>query len=96
MTGAGVVRGSADVGLAVRCKLVFGDFTGTAAKIQFLGWTHKPFGDWWRHPIFSPHGLWTFLSGLLATFWQGELFWHRQPLVLPVVMEQGKKNTYLL
>jgi len=68
-----------------RCKLAFGDFTGTAAKIQFLGWTPKPFGEWWSHPIFSPHGLWTFLSGLLATFWQGEILWHRQPLTLPVV-----------
>jgi hypothetical protein len=66
-------------------KYNFGDFTGTAAKIQFLGWTHKPFGEWWQHPIFTPHGLWTFVSGLLATFWQGELLWHRQPLASPVV-----------
>jgi hypothetical protein len=66
-------------------KCHFGDFTGTAAKIQFLGWTHKPFGEWWHHPIFTPHGLWTFVSGLLATFWQGEFLWHRQPLASPVV-----------
>jgi hypothetical protein len=65
------------------CKHTFGDFSGTAAKIQFLGWTHKPFGEWWQHPIFSLHGLWTFLSGLTATFWQGELLWQRQPLALP-------------
>ena len=67
------------------CKHTFGDFSGTAAKIQFLGWTHKPFGDWWHHPIFTPHGLWTFLSGLMATFWQGEFLWHRQPLASPVI-----------
>ena len=67
------------------CKHTFGDFSGTAAKIQFLGWTHKPFADWWHHPIFAPHGLWTFLSGLMATFWQGEFMWHRQPLAAPVV-----------
>ena len=66
-------------------KYHFGDFTGTAAKIQFLGWTHKPFNEWWPHPIFTPHGLWTFVSGLMATFWQGELLWHRQPLASPVV-----------
>ncbi len=66
-------------------KCHFGDFTGTAAKIQFLGWTHKSFGEWWQHPIFTPHGLWTFVSGLLATFWQGEFLWHRQPLASPVV-----------
>jgi hypothetical protein len=67
------------------CKYAFGDFTGTAAKIQFLGWTTRPFGEWWSHPIFSPHGLWTFGSGLLATFWQGEILWHRQPLTSPVI-----------
>jgi hypothetical protein len=66
-------------------KCHFGDFTGTAAKIHFLNWTHKPFGEWWQHPIFTPHGLWTFVSGLLATFWQGEFLWHRQPLASPVV-----------
>ena len=67
------------------CKHTFGDFTGTAAKIQFLGWTLKPFAQWWHHPIFTPHGLWTFVSGLMATFWQGEFLWHRQPLALPGV-----------
>ena len=67
------------------CKYNFGDLTGTAAKVQFLGWTHKSFAEWWSHPIFTPHGLWTFISGLLATFWQGEMMWHRLPLALPSV-----------
>lgn len=67
------------------CKLNFGDFTGSMVKVQFLGWTLKPFGEWWRHPIFTPHGAWTFVSGLLATFWQGEFWWHRKPLTLPLV-----------
>ena len=67
------------------CKHTFGDFTGTAAKIQFLGWTTKSFGEWWHHPIFTPHGLWTFVSGLMATFWQGEFLRHRQPLASPFV-----------
>jgi hypothetical protein len=66
------------------CKHIFGDFTGTAAKIQFLGWTHKPFAEWWHHPIFKPHGFWIFIHDLLATFWQGEFLWHRQPLAWPV------------
>ena len=65
------------------CKHTFGDYSGTAAKIQFLGWTHKSFGEWWHHPIFTLHGLWTFLSGLIATFWQGEFLWQRKPLALP-------------
>lgn len=67
------------------CKINFGDFTGTAAKIHMLTWTLKPFGEWWRHPIFTPHGFWTFLSTLLGTFWQGEFTWYRQPLTLPPV-----------
>jgi hypothetical protein len=67
------------------CRHAFGDFTGTAAKIQFLNWTTKPFGDWWLHPIFTPYGLWTFASGLMGTFWQGEYLWHRQPLASPRV-----------
>jgi hypothetical protein len=67
------------------CKYNFGDFTGTAAKIQYLGWTHKPFIEWWLHPIFTPHGFWTFISTLIATFWQGEFLWHLQPLTSPAV-----------
>jgi hypothetical protein len=64
------------------CKIIFGDFTGSEAKIQFLGWTHKPFTEWWPHPIFTLHGFWIFLSGNLATLWQGEMLWHRQPLAI--------------
>jgi hypothetical protein len=67
------------------CKYNFGDFTGTAAKIRFLGWTHKSFAEWWHHPIFMPHGFWIFIHDLLSTFWQGEILWHRQPLSLPAV-----------
>ncbi len=67
------------------CKHFFGDITGATAKIQYLGWTHKPFAEWWPHPIFTLNGAWTFLSQLMATFWQGEFWWHRQPLGLPAV-----------
>ena len=67
------------------CKLSFGDFTGSVLKIQFLGWTHKPFAEWFQHPIFSPTGCWYFLKGNLATFWQGELLWQRKPLTFPLV-----------
>ena len=65
---------------AAWCHIHFGDFTGSAVKVNFLGWTLKPFSDWWHHPIFTPHGAWTFLSGLLAALWQGEFMWHGQPL----------------
>jgi Predicted membrane protein (DUF2142) len=64
----------------LRTKLRFGDFTGSAAKISFLGWTQKPFGDWWQHPIFTPQGVRTFWSDLVASFWRGEVSWHGQPL----------------
>jgi len=67
------------------CKIYFGDFTGTAAKIHMLTWTLKPFGDWWSHPIFTPHGLWVFIHDLLSTFWQGEFWWHGQSMRLPVI-----------
>ncbi|HEU6447998.1 MAG TPA: DUF2142 domain-containing protein [Verrucomicrobiae bacterium] len=67
------------------CKNNFGDLTGSEAKIQFLGWTHKPFAEWFRHPIFTPRGFWAFLSDLLSTFWQGELLWDRKPMSLPPV-----------
>ncbi len=40
----------------VRNAYVVGDITGTAEKTHSLGWTRKPLGDWWRHPIFTPQG----------------------------------------
>lgn len=61
-------------------KFHLGDLTGSAAKIGLLGWTRKPFGDWWQHPIFTPHGIWIFWSDLTASFWRGEVSWHSRPL----------------
>lgn len=61
-------------------KFHFGDLTGSAAKVSLLGWTRKPFGDWWQHPIFTPRGVWTFWSDLIASLWRGEVSWHGQPL----------------
>ena len=71
------------LGWMIWCKSNFNDLTGSSVKTHFLGWTIKPFSEWWHHPIFTPGGLWTYLSGQLGTFWQGEFLWHRQPLVLP-------------
>jgi hypothetical protein len=64
------------------CKTHFGDFTGSREVVQPLGWTIKPFWQWWHHPIFTPPGLWTFVSGNLATLWQDEKLWHGRPLSL--------------
>jgi Predicted membrane protein (DUF2142) len=58
----------------------FGDPTGSTQKIALLGWTRKPFADWWQHPIFTPHGLWVFWSSLIASFWRGEVNWFGRPL----------------
>ena len=73
------------IGWLAWTKHAFGDFTGSTAKIEILGWTPKPFSEWWHHPLFTPHGLWIFLSGTLATLWQGEFLWHREPLAIPGV-----------
>jgi len=65
-------------------KYQFGDVTGSSAKITLLGWTQKPFADWWQHPIFTPRGLWVFWRDLITSFWRGEVKWHGQPLSCPL------------
>lgn len=77
------------IGWIVWCKAHFGDPTGSAVKTHFLGWSIKPFAEWWHHPIFSPAGLWTYLSGQLGTFWQGEIWWQGPRLCLT-----GTDNIY--
>lgn len=69
----------------VRNASVLGDITGTAEKTHFLGWTRKPVGAWWRHPIFTPSGLWEFWSELMASFWRGEFVWFGRRLASPVM-----------
>jgi hypothetical protein len=61
-------------------KSHFGDFTGAASKARLLGWTAKPFSDWWSHPIFTARGSWIFLSELIASFWRGEFMWHARTI----------------
>jgi len=56
----------------------FGDLTATKSKIELLGWTRKPFSEWWSHPIFSWHGITEFWVGLIASFWRGEFVWRLQ------------------
>jgi len=56
----------------------FGDLTATKSKIEVLGWTAKPFSDWWSHPIFSLRGLKEFWPELIASFWRGEFIWHHE------------------
>src|SRR5439155_1384988 len=56
----------------------FGDLTATKSKIELLGWTRKPFSEWWSHPIFTLNGITEFWLGLIASFWRGEFVWHLQ------------------
>lgn len=63
-----------------RNYFLLGDITGSSEKIKMLGWTVKPFGEMWNHPIFSFHGIITFWNGLMATFWRGELVWFKTAL----------------
>ena len=77
-------------------KYNFGGVTGSTTKIALLGWTRKPLADWWRHPIFTPRGLWVFWSDLLATFWRGEIKWQNHPLGWPIVNEFYAISSLLL
>src|SRR5439155_14070054 len=65
-------------------KYQFGDVTGSAAKITLLGWTQKPFSDWWHHPIFTLRGFWIFWFDLTTRFGRGEAKWHGQSLSWPI------------
>lgn len=66
-----------------RNRLLFGDVTGSAHKAEVLGWTVKPWGQIWDHPIFSISGFFHFLSELTVTFWRGEFVWHFERIRLP-------------
>jgi len=66
------------------CQHSFGDLTGSALKIEYLGWTNKPLADWFHHPLFTWDGLWYFVSENISSFWQGEVWWHRKPLFSPM------------
>jgi hypothetical protein len=68
------------------CKLNYGDFTGSKMKMEHFHWTIKPFSEWWHHPIFTAGGFWTYLSGQISTFWQGEFKWFYPPTALPLAL----------
>jgi len=70
------------VAWALWCQVHFGDLMGSAGKVQLLGWTHLPVSRWLDHPVFQVEGLWTFISGVCATFWRGEMLWHGRPLAI--------------
>lgn len=65
---------------SVRNYFVLGDFAGAAVKTSYLGWSRKPVGEIFHHPIFTPSGVVTFWNGTMEHFWRGELIWGKQPL----------------
>lgn len=75
----GLMVGAAIIPVALwmgRNYLGSGDPTGTSEKIDTLGWSYKPLDEIFHHPVFGPAGVWTFISGLIMTFWRGEIVWH--------------------
>ncbi len=70
---------------AGRNALVLGDPTASAWKAARLGWTPRPAGELFAHPLFTPSGLWEYLASLAPSFWRGELVWYREVLAVPWV-----------
>src|SRR4030095_6890007 len=77
-------------------KFHFGDVAGSTTAIALLTWHPKPLADWWHHPIFSPQGLWTFWSEVIARFWRGELMWENRELSWRVADEFYSISSLLL
>ena len=79
-----------------RSLRLYGDPTGSALKVARLGWGRKPLAEWLDHPIFTPSGFFEFATGLVPTFWRGELAWHRTDLALPAMDALYTVSTLLL
>jgi len=79
-----------------RSLRLYGDPTGSALKVARLGWGRKPMADWLDHPIFTPSGFLDFVTGLIPSFWRGELAWHRSDLALPAMDALYTASTLLL
>ena len=58
-----------------RNYILFHDVIGSAAALEMLTWTKKPFSEMFNHPILTPAGFITFLSSLIERFWRGEFCW---------------------
>ena len=64
----------------LRNYFVFGDLTGSEEKIKILGWTHRNISEWFQHPIFTFTGITEFTTGIISTFWRGEMIWWTKPI----------------
>ena len=65
-----------------RNQAAMGSFTGTSAFAAFLGWSRKPFLQWFDNPIFSFSGFADFWSDVLPGFWRGEFIWYGERVAL--------------
>jgi hypothetical protein len=72
------------LGWVIWCQTHFQSWTGNGEKIGLLGWSEKPFAEWFQHPIYTTHGVFFFIFRNVATFWQGEARWHLQLLRHPI------------
>jgi hypothetical protein len=79
-----------------RNRAVMGDFTGSQAKVAYLGWTIKPWAEIWQHPIFTLHGAGYFLREVLLKYWRGELVWQGIPMRSAVMDGYYLVSTVLL
>ncbi len=60
---------------------LYGDLTGTSPTLAHLGWTPKPLGSIFEHPIFTPGPAWRYVRHVMSVYWGGEYVWHGKPLV---------------
>jgi hypothetical protein len=79
-----------------RSARLYGDPTGSALKVERLGWGRKPLAEWLDHPILTPSGFFDFATGWVPSFWRGELAWHRTDLALPGLDALYTVSTLLL
>jgi hypothetical protein len=74
--GLSLVGALVPVAIWITANILFiGDPLGTADKVKSLGWTLKPFSQWFNHPLLSVSGMSFFVGELLKTFWRGEFVW---------------------
>lgn len=68
---------------ALRNVILFGSATATDAKVRVLGWTAKPLGEVWNHPLFTFEGFSFFFAQLTRTFWRGGVLWQLEEMAWP-------------
>ena len=75
----GLMVGAAILPIAVwmaRNYIGSGDLTGASKKSAPSPWASRPLVRSSIIRCSDPAGAWTFISGLIVTFWRGELVWH--------------------